>query len=370
MAKILLWGPLLCLITGLAVAETGVPGGEEGVPPPKPYEFNIKGFKDQEVGELRQIPGILEVVTETDRTRVVFQPWNDNPWAMAAQGKPKWIKGAEGIYAFLPIKRPIGRTQWTHGALGPINSDSVIWYGPVISGSKSTPLLFNFMYNDLETSKNEIMRLVVYSECDTDKLVHEMLRGRIGKNIRIEKCGSGYAVVAGEGRGAHVAWQVNARSYVQVDFCFDREMVAAYMDRFGCVTPSDFKVSLNTWIEDEIRWRVHELDAKLEAKIRLMHSGRGTAIDHLTLYFPDVAGKLGILPLRGVSHVQYWEYTKSAREFLWANRANFKYDAASGRFPLKEKDLYDPEHPPELPEDMRCPPKPDPVAAPQSTGND
>ena len=48
----------------------------------------------------------------------------------------------------------------------------------------------------------------------------------------------------------------------------------------------------------------------------------------------------------------------SCRNFLWANRANFRYDDETRGYILKDKNRYDPKNPPELPEELRGPPKP------------
>ena len=50
------------------------------------------------------MPGVIQV-TEGQRVRIVWQPFNDKAWK---EDGSKWIDGAEGIYEFLPIKKRLG----------------------------------------------------------------------------------------------------------------------------------------------------------------------------------------------------------------------------------------------------------------------
>lgn len=331
-------------------------GEEEKFPPPKPFVFSLGGIPDKEIQALKSVPGVEESSIEEGRFRVVYQPFNNNPWCKASEGKPKWIKGAEKFYEFLPIKKKIGQTRWTHGNLFDINSDTIIWYGPILSGSKGYPLVFKFMFDNFRTKRNEVMSLKCYSDAEPAQLEHEMVRKLIGLPIRLEKCGKGYVLVGSDGNEDRVAWQVNDQSFIQIDSCFDRDMVAAYIERFGCITTNDYKVSLDTWVENEIRWRIKQLDFAYE---RNMFSGyrRLSFVEFLISYFPSVGQKFGNMNGE-VSLREQWQYLHNCRNFLWANKGNFKYEQNAGWFVLKGKDLFDPEHPPELPDELHGPPPP------------
>lgn len=327
------------------------------VPPPQPYIFDITGLNPDQVEDIKRVPGVQNATAIRDKTQVVFQPWNDNPWAMADQGKPKWIKGAERFYDFVAIKIPLGKTKWTHGGVIAHNAGAIIWYGPTLSGSKGAPIVFGIMFDDLKRGKNEILRIACYSESESGQLEHEMVRKMAGLAIRTENCGNGYILVGEQDNEVRVAWQISNQIFANIDFSFDREMVAAYIDRLGCITTKDFKVSLDQWVEDEIRWRMKQLDFWWAWRFKRDIKGKGSFIDHLVGYFPDFARRFDVLK-EEPSHLEFWKYLDAARKFLWANRHNFKYQASAGWFVLKDKDLYDAEHPPELPEDLRGPPKP------------
>ena len=330
---------------------------EEKVPLPQPYIFSLGGLTEQQLEDLKSVPGIKEAKFVDSRAQIVFQPYNDNPWFKAAEGKPKWIKGAESFYDYLPIKKQVGSTKWSHGGMVDHNAGSIIMLDPLTS--KGAPIAFGHMFDDLETGRNEIMRLICYSDSEPGQLEHEMLRGLVGEPIKIEKCGNGYAVVAGEGRQSRVVWQVSAQAFVRVDFCFDREMIAAYIGRLGGITPSDYKVSVDQWVEEEIRWRIKQLDLDYEFGLS-KGLKRLSGAEHLTSYFPETGQKYGDVGsmLKVVSCSEIWQFLYNCRNFLWANRHNFKSDLDSGMFVLKGKDLYDPKNPPELPEELRGPPKP------------
>jgi hypothetical protein len=57
-----------------------------------------------------------------------------------------------------------------------------------------------------------------------------------------------------------------------------------------------------------------------------------------------------------VEELRTW--LKTAREWLWANRQNLSLDRTKNVFNLRGPDLYDPDDPPELPEELRGPPRP------------
>ncbi len=65
--------------------------------------------------------------------------------------------------------------------------------------------------------------------------------------------------------------------------------------------------------------------------------------------------------------IDKWTWFYHARRFLWANRLNFHLDKDEWHLLLKGPDLYDAEHPPELPPELVDPPKPEaaPVMGPE-----
>ncbi len=329
----------------------------ERVPPPKPFIFSFGGLSDKQIESMKAIPGVQEIGMIDGRTRVVFQPFNENPWGLAAGGKPKWIKGAEQFYDFIAIKNRIGNTRWTHGNMVDHNSATVIWYGPTLSGSEGAPIVFGIMFDDLNTGRNEVMRVTCYSSCEPGQLEHEMLRGLNGLLISVEKCGNGHALVARGKQEVRVAWQVSNQIFATIDFTFDPEMVASYINRLGSITPPDFNAPLDKWIENEIRWRMRQIDFSYNWEIKNdVREHTEYDIRHLIAYFPDVGTKFGLPPKDG-SPDAIWPYLWKYRNFLWANRRNFKYQS-TGWYVLKDIDLFDPNQPPELPDELLGPAKP------------
>lgn len=328
-------------------------GAEEGkVPPPKPYVFSLGSLTPKQIEEVRTVPGIVEV-SAGERTRVVWQPFNDGPWKPDGS---KFIKGAERIYDFLAIKKRLGETVWTHGGIFGHNSSTIITYGPVLSGSKGVPKVFCNMFNDLKSHRNEVMSIVCYSDSEPGQLEHEMLRGLIGLPITVQPCANGFVLVANGNQELRVAWQVSDQIYATIDFSFDKEMAAAFIDRLGCITTKDYKVSLDKWVEEEIRWRMKQLD--FDFQWSLAHGIKNLGfLEHLYHYFPET-GQTFKPPGKESTPLENLTFLNSARNFLWANRANFKYQPSAGWYVLKGKDLYDPEHPPELPIELRGPSKP------------
>ncbi|MBE7462208.1 MAG: hypothetical protein HS116_01830 [Planctomycetes bacterium] len=340
---------LLILVEGLAL--TGAESVER-VHPPKPYVFSLGCLTDQDVQILKSVPGVIDV-SVGERIGVVWQPFNDGPWQ--ADGS-KFIKGAERIFDVLAIKKQIGNTKWTHGGIIGHNAGSIIWYGPELHGSYAVPKVFGIMFDDLRTGRNEVMRITCYSECEPGQLVHEMVRGMIGMPISLRKCGNGYALVADSDKEVRVAWQVSSQHFVTIDFSFDIEMVSSYMDRLGCITPPNFSVSVEDWVENEIRWRMKQLDASYERNAIKGYKSL-PFVDFFVSYFQAVGKRFGSLR-NEASLLEQWGYLDSCRKFLWSNRHNFKYVSSAGWFALKGEDLYDPAHPPSLPEELRGPPRP------------
>jgi hypothetical protein len=343
----------LCLLA-VSFSPSGVagePGAEvpapEKVPPPPPYVFSLGGLKPDEIDGLKEVPGVEKVEAADGRTRVVWQPYNDEPWGT----RKKWIKGAERMADFIAVKGVSGKTQYARSGPGAPRK------GPIILDTRGQVTL-SVKFADVSGKEVGNLSLRCYSQTLPGQIAHEMLRNAPGTKVSVEKCGDGYVVVSGGSRGTFVVWQVSDQMFVRIDNVFDREMVAAYVNRLGSVTPKDCTVTVDGWVRNEIRWRIGHLDA---AFARDAAAQRTRAVNtyggEIAGVFPQVESKRGLVDVNGTI-ADTWDWQNWVRNWLWANVGNFKYDDESRRYVLKGKDLYDPKNPPELPEDLRGPPRP------------
>lgn len=340
------------LYTGLwvlASIEPLFPGepATERVPPPPPYTFNLGGLSKSEVDGLSKVPGVVEVVRSEERLKVTWQPFNDAPWTNPGD---KWIPGADRIYDYLAIKGKLGKTKWSHGK-------GIIGRAGTIISQTRGQVSFGMMFNDLSKGTNEMMALRCYDQASLGQVEHEMLRDVAGTPVKTEKCGDGYVVVSGAGRGVFVVWQVSDQMFVRIDNSFDKEMVAAYVNRLGSIIPSDYQVNADKWVEDEIRWRIPQINHAYEWEKANKQDFVFIFCPFVTMYFPDVYRKYGILEAKTPLE-KTWTWMNNCRNFLWANRANFKYDDGTRGYVLKSADRYDAKNPPELPDELKGPPKP------------
>jgi hypothetical protein len=127
--------------------------------------------------------------------------------------------------------------------------------------------------------------------------------------------------------------------------------------RLGSIIPKDYQVSVDKWVQNEIKWRIPQVVKAFEWE--RVHKDNFVYVfcPFVITYFPDVRAKFGSLRTDAPLSTS-WDWVNSACNFLWANRGNFKYDDGTRGYILRGKDLCDPENPPELPEELRVPPKP------------
>jgi len=351
---------MVCWLVLLGAPVSGCARGSEQPAPPqsenphipknptRPYLFSLGGLTPDEVEALKRIPGVQDVKMEKGRAHVV---WQFYVWDPTMRG----VKNAARIYDFLAIKGKLGNTEWTHGGRSNARAGTVI-------DDLYREQTFSMKFDDRATGHNENMRLMCYCEPEAGQVEHEMLRYVAGTRIKVEKCGDGYVLVSRTGRGVCVVWQLSDQMFVRIDNSYDKEMVGAYVNRLGSVIPKDYRVSLDKWVENEIRWRLRQIDRRNARDVR-PGAERGSA--GLALYgsdligtFPQVREVKGRIDFEKASPAERWEWLNGVRHWLWANRANFRCNEADDSCILKGKDLYDPKNPPELPEDLRGPPRP------------
>lgn len=339
------------ILNGTVGSRNAHAGGDQpkdsGTLPP-PYTFNLGGLTSDQIKTLKEVPGVEETVLEKNRARVVWQPFNEGPWGR----REKWVKNAEKLYDLLAIKGPLGKTRWTHGGLSSGGAGTIMFrtWGEVT---------FGMMFDDGTTGHNEVMSLYCFSAASPGQVEHEMLRDVAGTNAKIEKCGDGYVIVSHGGRGTFVVWQVSDQMFVRIDNSYDKEMVAAHINRLGSITPESYMVSVDQWVKDEIVWRLQLLDGRYGRRFEHHYPTSvlwGCSADVGTC-FPQSNAAAGVLKKDSPLDVE-WQYLYRLRRWLWANRSNFKYDDGTRGYLLKGPDLYDSKNPPELPDEIKDPPKP------------
>lgn len=346
-------GTLLVAVVMLAASCSGgdaapaSPGAATDSEPQRPYVFTLGGLTVEQVRGLWSVVGVKSVEPANGRIRVVWQPYEKDPSPTSILGR-RWIRGAEKIYDYLVIRDPLGGTKWTHG--GKINNSA----GTII---EQYGIAFGMMFNDAKTGHNEGLLLYCWSEALAGQVEHEMFRAMDPTTAKIRKCGDGYVMVEGDVGYATVVWPVSDQMFVRLDNSFDPEMVAAYVNRLGSVLPKDFKFDDQKWLENEIRWRLarayelHERRIRFSDRVSIIW-GENVFIKTSFLSFPsDTNPWIRLTP--GSSVEDERRYLQYLREWLWANRQNMK--RRDRTFVLKGKDLYDPAHPPEVPEEFLPP---------------
>ncbi len=282
--------------------------------------------------------------------------WTTFTWSNRSMDGEVLQHGHYEVYEFLPIRERLGRTMYTHG--GPRGGDSC----GVISGDRNG---FSIAFDDLATRHNELLRMFCFLSPEPGQIEHEMLRDIPGTRATVERCGTGYVIVSRAGRGTFAAWQVSDQSFARVDNSFDREMVTAYVDKWGSITSRDVDLSVDKWVRDEIRWRIPQLDWAYEED-RKRTRERRRVVDVIwvlvTPAFPDLFRLQGHIPEQPTLPT-LWEKLHFARHWFWANLDNFRYDDGTRGYVLKGPDRHDPANPPALPEELRGPPRPEPEEA-------
>jgi hypothetical protein len=104
------------------------------------------------------------------------------------------------------------------------------------------------------------VRLQCYNEALPGQVEHEMLRSVPGTRVTIERCGSGYVVVSTDDRGTIVVWQASDQAFCRANNIADTAPLAPLVNRLGSIIPADYKVSVDRWVLNEIRWRVQWRD--------------------------------------------------------------------------------------------------------------
>lgn len=313
--------------------------------PPSIHEFRLHGLSEDEIVRLRAIDGMREV-------QPLENGWTRFTWWYQDSAGNVLETAAMSLYEFFPIRGRLGRTVYTHGNATSATARSVI---------RGHAQGFFVAFDDEATGHNELLRLSCFACPDLGQVEHEMLRDVAGTRAIVERCGDGYAVVSRASRGVFTVWQVSEQSFVRINNSFDREMVSAYVSKWGSVTPADVDLSVDKWVRDEIRWRIPQLDWAYSVDQGRPRDQRGV-VDVIwvlvTPTFPDLYRLQGQIP-SSPTLAALWDKLCFARHWLWANHGNFRYDDATRGYVLAGPDRYDPASPPVLPEELRGPPRPE-----------
>jgi len=267
-----------------------------------PFVLRLADLASSEVEGLRQVEGVQEVNAETGR--VVFQPF---------RGKAgRWVKGAEKIAEYMqPGSRAAARF------IAP-RDDAVC--ADALPG-----LSLQLTFPDASKKYEASVNLRGYAGAWPGLAEHEMLRDLIGYPARVEALGGGYVVAGRTRQGPCVVWPVNEQFFVCAYHVADLPRLAPYVRRFGSALPEDYRPNQERWVENEIRWRLAQLDRACPdgAKDQWLWA----YAPFLTDVFPDVFNHFGaVAPQATAAESQEW--LRKTREFLMANRSNFRYSEA------------------------------------------
>lgn len=330
-------------------------GEMERVPPPPPFLVKIRGLSDEEAGKLKSVAGVQETNIVDGVVCVVWQPYSERPWWL--HPPPKFIEKAAEFWPFLGIKEGAGNTRlWS--------ANSVIGRSNSIFEKEWSSQSVIFHHDNLATGQRKDFTIRWHCESLPGQVEHEMLRNVVGTDVSIEPCGKGYVIVSNSGWGTFVVWQVSDQAYGRMDNGFDRDLLAPYIDKLGSVTPRDYKIDPDKWVENEIRWRLQKCDRsylrRLESRGPIC--GNDLYVSDINMSFPEcghgepLRAKLS----RELSLKDEHQLLAFTRRWLWANRKNFVYDDGWRCFRLKDrKSLYKPDSPPELPPELKDPTPPD-----------
>lgn len=323
-------------------------------PMPPPFTFRVAGLTPEEIESVSKVPGVLEVAESGTKTSIRWMPWVKDESAIFGR---KWIKGAEAIAKVFAIKSSTADMRFTNA--GPVN----IAAGTIIYPWINT-INFLVRFDDLTKRCGVELAIDCFGGGERAKVEHEMLRYVPGANAQTVKCGDGYVVVTREVGGTFVVWQAAEQMFVRIDNYFRPEPVAAYVNRLGSITPKDIDLTVDRWVENEIRYRLCHMHYyhSLRVANKWPKSVISPDVDMVSRTFSSIKGMPGkrkfVYDKETVE--QEWEYMNLIARWLWANRKNFKYNWDRRDYILKGPDQYDPQNPPELPEEMRPPPRPQP----------
>jgi len=337
------------LLTSLPLASSEAAptsGSDEVVPPPPPYRLRLAGLDETQITGLLGVVGVTEVARDDRSITVEWQPYNDKPW----ESQQKWIDGAQRFHDYIPIKGRLGKTQWTHGGQSMFSTG-------IMQGSRGLCTIMHF--TNFASRSSEAMYLVGNPAPPPGQLVHEMLGREIGRKIEFVRIGDHWVIVSRSGYGTNVVWQVSDYWYMRIENTFDRDMVAAYLAKFGSITTPDLDLNLDRWIDNEIRWRFESVDRQLVMPIKSDNPHKfGLSWHAEDIYrFTPLQLTHGSVK-RDTPLPEKWQWFYHARRFLWANLGNFKLHDDESRFALIGPDRYDPKNPPELPDFLVDPPMP------------
>jgi len=320
------------------------------VPAPPPLLLRLRGLSAEEVDLFRRGPGVESVEVEGEWWKVVWQPNLAGPWGKT-EGKrlPDTIGD---FHKLLAIKRPLGKTRWDFSGRS-LPTTRII---PAV-GSEETRIDF------VDTRAGGVRELRIYHApwSPPGLIMHEMMRKVIGNPYEVCQIGDAYVIVGKQSDSVRVTWLVSQQCAIYITDSFDKEMIAGYLNRFGSITPKEFRLEFDDWMQTEIWWRLYwtkkhwDSIAKSPLDQRLQ---RWAAFDGQELYqWTDIATRLkSILEDDPIEKKYAWII--QARRYLWANRENFSRGPDRHAFVLRGPDRYDPAHPPEMPPEIADPPPP------------
>lgn len=334
---------------------SGPPEQDDAFPslPPFPviegaYVFRFSGLTPEQIEPARKHPDYKIKDLSGGVTQVVFTPPPNREFREERFGEPRY---AEYLFNMLFIPGPLGKTRGDSGFFNALGWGGTAFLNPEhwLKGSVG--------FTDFSSGNSETMLVHAVLGVTSQEVEHDMLRYIAGTKVVTETFGEHGVLVSGNQQEGHiVAWQISPQAYVRIYNCYDKGMVAAYVDRLGSITPRDYRVDPDRWVRDEIISRIRRTDWDIRHRGWDVTFVAG-AWSCITTTFPNVFLLKGMIK-EGMTPEEVHGRLKWAREWLWANRENFTYNDRSRGFMLKGPDRYDPEHPPELPEEMRGLPPP------------
>lgn len=349
-------------------ASPPVPPSAEGVPPLAPgalpeaqqdrFVFRLRGLTPDLISAAKSHPSYQVEELPDGGVQVSWDPKVPKDWE-ALRERYGGKHYPDFLYDLIAIKAKLGKTQFTHGGLG---TDG--WGGSAFREARHW-LNAAINFDNLATGNNDIMFIHGVLGPTSKEVQHEMLRDFPGTKVSIEKCGEGYVIISRASRGVMVVWQINDQTYALIGDTYDKEMVAAYVNRLGSVVPKDFKVEVDPWVKDEILYRTHQVDHYFRTQGWGDRNLVCALWSNIASTFPEVYKTKGSLSAdRKLAWNENHAHFLWVRHWLWANKDNFQYNDETRGFLLKGPDRYDPQHPPELPEEMRHLPRPPEVSTP------
>lgn len=323
-----------------------VPSELNDVGPGHVYWFHVPVDGGVEVEEIRKAEGVRKVAADGN-------DWIWFAWSHHAPDGQLLPHSGGRLYANVMIPKDIGRAKYSHGGYGG-NRSSHVAFGNHVA--------FFSSYDDPVVDDLNYATLYCFSGSAEGQVEHEMLRNYPGRKLRLQCFGNGYAVVkTTEDGGRTAVWRTTKQMFVLISHAENPNMMRTYMRRFPSITPKDIDLSVDKWVRNEIRWRMNALDSRHLRRIKIgMRESLVYYTDtHLWRMFPNFPNLLKIGDIKETSSPdEELQYLQFARNWLWANRTNFKFDADTLGYILKGPDLYDTDNPPELPDEIKGPPLP------------